>query len=101
MDGGRHSGSPVVLNVVLPDTLLDALQETLEETRAIIGRVMKRWVEVGYSWWAPLERETEEFVGAGAVQNLRREATLAGLGEPSSSISEVRIGFGVRRQLLE
>ena len=50
--------------------------ETLEETRAIIGRVMKRWGEVGYSWWALFERETEELVGAGAVQNLRREANL-------------------------
>jgi len=50
--------------------------ETLEETRAIIGRVMKRWGEVGYSWWALIERDTEELVGAGAVQNLRREATL-------------------------
>jgi RimJ/RimL family protein N-acetyltransferase len=50
--------------------------ETLEETRAIIGRVMKRWGEVGYAWWALIERDTEELVGAGAVQNLRREATL-------------------------
>ena len=50
--------------------------ETLEETRAIIERVMKRWREIGYSWWALIERETEELVGAGAVQNLRREAAL-------------------------
>ena len=50
--------------------------ETLEETRAIIGRVVKRWGELGYSWWALIERETEELVGAGAVQNLRREPTL-------------------------
>jgi RimJ/RimL family protein N-acetyltransferase len=50
--------------------------ETLEETRAIIERVTKRWGEVGYSWWALLERETEDLVGAGAVQNLRREANL-------------------------
>lgn len=50
--------------------------ETLEQTRALIERVMKRWAEVGYSWWALIELETEELVGAGAVQNLRREATL-------------------------
>ena len=50
--------------------------ETLDETRAVIERVMKRWGEVGYSWWALIERETGELVGAGAVQNLRREATL-------------------------
>jgi RimJ/RimL family protein N-acetyltransferase len=51
--------------------------ETLEETRAVIERVVKRWVEVGYSWWAIIERETDEIIGAGAIQNLRREATLA------------------------
>jgi RimJ/RimL family protein N-acetyltransferase len=49
--------------------------ETLEETRAIIERVAKRWKEIGYSWWALIERETEELIGAGAVQNLRREST--------------------------
>lgn len=50
--------------------------ETLEETRAVIERVMKRWGELGYSWWAIVERGTGELVGAGAIQNLRREATL-------------------------
>lgn len=50
--------------------------ETLEETRAVIERVAKRWKEIGHSWWALIERETEELVGAGAIQNLRREATL-------------------------
>lgn len=49
--------------------------ETLEETRAVIERVMNRWSELGYSWWAIIERETSELVGAGAIQNLRREAT--------------------------
>ena len=50
--------------------------ETLDETRAVIERVVKRWGEVGYSWWAFIERESDELVGAGAVQNLRREAML-------------------------
>jgi RimJ/RimL family protein N-acetyltransferase len=49
--------------------------ETLEETRAVIERVMNRWSEVGYAWWAIIERETGDLVGAGAIQNLRREAT--------------------------
>ncbi|HEY9064730.1 MAG TPA: GNAT family N-acetyltransferase [Burkholderiaceae bacterium] len=66
--------------------------ETLEETRAIIERVMKRWAEVGYSWWALVERETDEVVGAGAVQNLRREATaLPDLACP------LEIGWRLRR----
>ncbi len=50
--------------------------EALDETRAVIERVVKRWGEVGYSWWAFIERESDELVGAGAVQNLRREAML-------------------------
>lgn len=50
--------------------------EALDETRAVIERVVKRWGEVGYSWWAFIERESDELVGAGAVQNLRREAAL-------------------------
>jgi RimJ/RimL family protein N-acetyltransferase len=50
--------------------------ETLEDTRAVIERVMTRWRELGYSWWAIVERVTGEVVGAGAIQNLRREATL-------------------------
>ena len=50
--------------------------ETMEETRAMVERIMKRWQELRYSWWALIERESEEVVGAGAVQNLRREAAL-------------------------
>ena len=50
--------------------------ETLEESTAIIERVKGRWAEVGYSWWALVERDGGELVGAGALQNLRREATL-------------------------
>ncbi len=49
--------------------------ETIDETRAIVERVTQRWAELGYSWWAFIELETLKLVGAGAVQNLRREAT--------------------------
>ena len=65
--------------------------ETLEETRAVIERVMKRWVEVGY-WWALIERQTGELVGAGAVQNLRREA------DPLPDLAcPLEIGWRLRR----
>ena len=47
--------------------------ETREETQAVIDRVKARWAEVGYSWWTFFERETGEIVGAGCLQNLRRE----------------------------
>ena len=66
--------------------------ETLEETRALVERVMQRWVEIGYSWWALIERDTEELVGAGAVQNLRREAS------PTPDLScPLEIGWRLRR----
>ena len=55
---------------------LSGQPETREETRAIIERVKARWLEVGYSWWAFVERDGGQIVGAGCLQNLRREATL-------------------------
>ena len=48
--------------------------ETLDETRAIVERVARRWVDVGYSWWSFVDAASGEVVGAGCVQNLRREA---------------------------
>lgn len=47
--------------------------ETPEETRAVIERVKARWAEWGYSWWAFIERDGGELVGAGCVQHLGRE----------------------------
>ncbi len=55
---------------------LSGKPETLDESRAVIERVKARWADTGYSWWALIERGTGRLVGAGAVQNLRREATL-------------------------
>lgn len=49
--------------------------ETLEETIAVVERVERRWQEHGYSWWSFKDRASGEIVGAGAVQNLRREAS--------------------------
>ena len=48
--------------------------ETLEESKTVIERVKGRWADVGYSWWALVERDSGELVGAGALQNLRRDA---------------------------
>lgn len=55
---------------------LSGKPETLEESRAVVERVKARWAEVGYSWWAIIERDGGRLAGAGAIQNLRREATL-------------------------
>lgn len=50
-------------------------EETLEQTAAMVERVKLRWAEFGYSWWSIIERDSGELVGAGAIQNLRRDAT--------------------------
>ena len=71
---------------------LSGKPETIADTRAVVERVKARWAEVGYSWWAFIERETGEIVGAGCLQNLRREATtLPDLACP------LEIGWRLRR----
>ncbi|MCK9686291.1 GNAT family N-acetyltransferase [Scleromatobacter humisilvae] len=66
--------------------------ETREQTLAVIARVKARWLEVGYSWWAFVERDSGEIVGAGCLQNLRREATP--LPDPACPLE---IGWRLRR----
>jgi RimJ/RimL family protein N-acetyltransferase len=55
---------------------LSGKPETRGETMAVIERVKARWADTGYSWWAAMALDTGEFVGAGALQNLRREMAL-------------------------
>jgi RimJ/RimL family protein N-acetyltransferase len=55
--------------------LISGQPETPEQTRAVIERVKARWIAIGYSWWAIIERDSGELAGAGALQNLRREMT--------------------------
>ncbi|HSI48701.1 MAG TPA: GNAT family N-acetyltransferase [Ideonella sp.] len=50
--------------------------ETMEETVAVVQRVKQRWVEIGYSWWSFIDPASGEVVGAGCLQNLRREESL-------------------------
>ncbi len=47
--------------------------ETREETQASITRVRARWAEWGYSWWAFIEHDSGQIVGAGCIQHLGRE----------------------------
>lgn len=49
--------------------------DTREETRAGIERVKARWAELGYSWWAFIDRASGELVGAGAIQHLNRDTS--------------------------
>jgi RimJ/RimL family protein N-acetyltransferase len=60
---------------------LSGKPESRAETMAVIERIQARWADTGYSWWAAMALDTGELVGAGALQNLRREMTL--LPDPS------------------
>ena len=71
---------------------LSGQPETLVETQAVIERVKARWAEVGYSWWALMDRASGELVGAGCLQNLRRE--MAPLPDPGCPLE---IGWRLRR----
>ena len=71
---------------------LSGKPETREETQAVIERVKARWADTGYSWWAAMALDTGELVGAGALQNLRREMTL--LPDPACPLE---IGWRLRR----
>ena len=66
--------------------------ETRDETVAMVERVKLRWTEFGYSWWSFMERDTGRIVGAGALQNLRREATL--VPDPACPLE---LGWRLRR----
>ena len=65
--------------------------QTLTETRTMIERVKARWAQSGYSWWTFIERHSGEIVGAGCIQNLRRDGT-----EPDTNCP-LEIGWRVRR----
>jgi len=67
--------------------------ETRDETLAIIERVKQRWIDFGYSWWSLIEKENGLIVGAGALQNLRREATAS--PDPACPLE---IGWRLRRE---
>ena len=66
--------------------------ETREDTQEMIDRVKARWADVGYSWWTFIERETGEIVGAGCLQNLRRESA----SEPDPACP-LELGWRLRR----
>jgi RimJ/RimL family protein N-acetyltransferase len=66
--------------------------EALHETAAMVERVKQRWADFGYSWWSFIARDSGELVGAGAIQNLRREATP--LPDPACPLE---IGWRLRR----
>ena len=66
--------------------------ETRDETVAAVEQVKRRWIEFGYSWWSFIDRDSSEIVGAGALQNLRRDATTA--PDPACPLE---VGWRLRR----
>lgn len=65
--------------------------ETREETSAMIQRVTRHWAEVGYSWWSFVELGSGEIVGAGCIQNLRKD------GADPDPTCPLEIGWRLRR----
>jgi len=66
--------------------------ETREETQAVITKVKDRWAAMGYSWWTFIEIDSGQIVGAGALQNLRRE--MQPLPDPACPLE---LGWRLRR----
>lgn len=46
---------------------------TEEETRESIERVMLRWQQRGFSWWALMEKQSGALVGAACLQHLAND----------------------------
>ncbi|MBV1775506.1 GNAT family N-acetyltransferase [Burkholderiaceae bacterium DAT-1] len=43
---------------------------TPEDTQRMIDRANDRWPKYGFSWWAWIDRERDQFVGTGCIQHL-------------------------------
>ena len=65
--------------------------ESRADTQSMLERVKARWAKWGYSWWTIIERQSGEIVGAGCIQNLRREGA-----EPDPDCP-LEIGWRMRR----
>jgi RimJ/RimL family protein N-acetyltransferase len=65
--------------------------ETRDQTKAVIERVQARWARWGHSWWSFIALDSNEVVGAGCVQHLRRGGT-----EPDPECP-FEIGWRLRR----
>ena len=65
--------------------------ETPEETRGMIERVQAHWAKWGCSWWSFIERESEQIIGAGCIQHLRRSGA-----EPDTACPH-EIGWRLRQ----
>ena len=67
--------------------------ETLDETRAMVEKVKRRWATTGYSWWSFVDGTSGEIVGAGCVQHLRHDVA----AEPDPA-NPLETGWRLRRE---
>jgi RimJ/RimL family protein N-acetyltransferase len=65
--------------------------ESRKETLEVIQRVKRRWIEYGFSWWSFIERASDQIVGAGCIQHLRRS------GESPDPACPLEVGWRLRR----
>src|SRR5665213_2025982 len=65
--------------------------ETRDETAAMIQRIARHWAEYGYSWWSFVECGSEQLIGAGCIQNLRKD------GADPDRTCPLEIGSRLRR----
>ena len=63
----RLNSDPLVMRFI------SGVPETREQTMEMIARVKDRWAEFGYSWWAFIDAQTEDLIGAGCIQHLGRD----------------------------
>ena len=50
--------------------LSDGDPETLADTQAAMTRSRTRWRDLGYSWWAIIERASDRIIGAACLQHI-------------------------------
>jgi RimJ/RimL family protein N-acetyltransferase len=62
---GLHSmdSDPQVMRYIGP-------VKTIEETRTSINGCAQRWDQLGYGWWAVIEKENGDLIGSACVQNV-------------------------------
>lgn len=84
---GLHAinSDPIVMRFI------SGCPETRDQTLTMIERVQARWARWGHSWWSIIERDSNEIVGAGCIQHLRRG------GDEPDPACPLEIGWRLRR----
>lgn len=73
VDDRHHDGLRRLNSIPAVMRFISGRPETADETLATIARVKAAWQTFGYSWWAFIDRESGELIGAGCIQHLARD----------------------------